>query len=225
MTWVKICGTTSLEDALVAVEAGANALGFVFAESPRRLTPEAARAIIAVLPATVQKVGVFVNEAAERIRDITAQAGLTAVQLHGDETPDFAGQLFPWQGTRRGCRIFKAIPVRPGFEAHAQEFTPRQNTVDALLLDSYSESARGGTGRPFDWQLASTAAPRLALRSKLILAGGLDAGSVGAAIRLLRPWGVDVVSGVESMPGRKDPDKVRAFLAAVRAADKEHTRP
>jgi len=219
MTWIKICGTTSLEDARVAVEAGANALGFVFADSPRKVSPEAAQKIIATLPAAVQKVGVFVNESAEYIRAIVAQAGLTAVQLHGDEAPDFARQLFPWQGTRRNCRVFKAIPVRSGFEATAQEFTREANTVDALLLDSHSESARGGTGKTFDWQLASTTAPRLALRTKLILAGGLDAGSVGPAIRLMRPWGVDVVSGVESAPGKKDAEKIRAFIAAVREAD------
>ncbi len=219
MTWIKICGTTSPEDAHVAVDAGANALGFVFAESPRKVTSEVAQKVIAGLPDTVQKVGVFVNESAERIRAIVAQAGLTAVQLHGDETPDFAGDLFPWQGTRRSCRIFKAIPVRAGFEATAQEFTQQANTVDALLLDSYSESARGGTGKTFDWQLASATAPRLALRTKLILAGGLDAGSVGAAVRLMRPWGVDVASGVEREPGKKDAEKIRAFIAAVREAD------
>ena len=222
MTWVKICGTTSLEDARLAVEAGADALGFVFAESPRRVTAEAARAIIAGLPSQVQKVGVFVNEAAERIHAIVTEAGLTAVQLHGDESIEFARQLFPCQGSRRSCRIFKAIPVRSGFEARAREFIRGENKVDALLLDSYAESARGGTGRTFDWRLASAAAPRL--RSRLILAGGLDAMSVGEAIRLLKPWGVDVVSGVEREPGKKDPEKVRAFIAAVRQADKEHAR-
>lgn len=219
MTWIKICGTTNLKDARVAVEAGANALGFVFAESPRQVLPAGAGAIIAALPANVQKVGVFVNQPADLIRAVVVQAGLTAVQLHGDEIPDFARQLFPWQGTRRTCRIFKAIPVRSGFEATAQEFTRDANTVDALLLDSHSESARGGTGKAFDWQLASTTAPRLALRTKLILAGGLDAGSVGPAIRLMRPWGVDVASGVESAPGKKDAEKIRAFIAAVREAD------
>ncbi len=220
MTWVKICGTTSIEDARLAVEAGANALGFVFAESPRRVTPEAAQQIIAQVPAGVQNVGVFVNEAAECIRAIVAQAGLTAVQLHGDETPEFARRLFPWQGARRSCRIFKAIGVRPGFEADAQQFTEHANTIDALLLDSSTESARGGTGKMFDWQLASTAAPRMALRSKLVLAGGLNPESVGSGIRLMRPWGVDAVSGVEREPGKKDEEKVRAFLAAVRQADK-----
>jgi len=224
MTWVKICGTTSLEDARLAVDAGADALGFVFAASPRRVTPETAQQIIAELPANVQKVGVFVNEPAERIRAIVAQAGLTAVQLHGDETPDFARQLFPWEGTRRTCRIIKAIPIRAGFEAQAEQFTKKEKTVDALLLDTHSPAARGGTGQSFDRQLASSAAPRLALSAKLILAGGLDPASVGSGIHLLRPWGVDVVSGVEREPGKKDPEKVRAFVAAVRQADKEQSR-
>ena len=219
MTWIKICGTTNLEDARIAVEAGADALGFVFAESPRQVLAAGAGAIIAKLPARVQKIGVFVNQPADLIRAAVVQAGLTAVQLHGDETPDYVRQLFPWQGTRRNCRVFKAIPVRTGFEATAQEFTREASTVDALLLDSYSESARGGTGKTLDWQLASTTAPRLALRTKVILAGGLDAGSVGPAIRLMRPWGVDVVSGVERTPGKKDADKIRAFIAAVREAD------
>lgn len=223
MTWVKICGTTSLEDARLAVEAGADALGFVFAESRRRVTPEAVREIVAQLPPEVEKVGVFVNEPAEHIRAIVAQSGLTAVQLHGDENPDFARRLFPWQGTRRACRIFKAVAVRPGFEADALPFT-ELNTVDALLLDAYSPAARGGTGQAFDSQLASTASPRLALRAKLILAGGLDSESVGTGIRLIRPWGVDVVTGVESAPGKKDPEKLRAFVAAVRQADQEQSR-
>ncbi len=221
MTWIKICGTTSIEDARLAVEAGADALGFIFADSPRQVTLENARAIIAELPGKVQKVGVFVNESAEGIHAIVAAAGLTAVQLHGDETPDFARQLFAAQGTRRSCRIFKAITVRAGFEATAQQFTMQEHTVDALLLDAHSSHARGGTGQTFDWQLASAAVPRLG-RTNLILAGGLTPESVGAGLRLMWPWGVDVASGVESAPGKKDPEKVRAFIAAVRQADQQH---
>ena len=225
MTWVKICGTTSIEDARLAVEAGADALGFVFAESPRRIVPEAAQAIISELPKNVQKVGVFVNESAERIRALVTLAGLTAVQLHGDESPEFARQLFPWQRGRRICRIFKAIPVRAGFEADAQQFTKQDHTLDAMLIDVHSQAARGGTGQAFDWQLASSAAARLAICSKVILAGGLNPDNVAQAMQLLRPWGVDVASGVEREPGKKDPQKLRAFVAAVRQVDKEQSRP
>jgi phosphoribosylanthranilate isomerase len=224
MTWVKICGTTSLDDARVAVEAGADALGFVFAEGPRQVLPAGAGAIIAALPAKVQKVGVFVNQPADLIRAVVVQAGLTAVQLHGDETPDFVRQLFPWQGTRRRCRILKAIAVRDNFEAAALPFTA-EHTVDALLLDAHSPSARGGTGQPFDWQTAASSIQKLSERCKLILAGGLNPASVGGGMRLLRPWGVDVASGVERAPGKKDPVKLRAFIAAVRQADKEPARP
>ncbi|MGH9577905.1 MAG: phosphoribosylanthranilate isomerase, partial [Terriglobales bacterium] len=204
------------------VEAGADALGFVFATSPRQITPEAAQAIIAGLPASVQKVGVFVNSSAEQIHAVVAQAGLTVVQLHGDETPNFARGLFPRQSARRSCRVVKAISVRPSFEAVAQQFVEGESSVDALLLDSYSPDARGGSGKAFDWQLVAATTPRLALRSRLILAGGLEPGSVGGALVLMRPWGVDVVSGVEREPGKKDPEKVRAFITAVRQADKEH---
>ncbi len=224
MTWVKICGTTNIEDARLAVDAGADALGFVFAESPRQVTAEVARNIISAIPAHVQKVGVFVNQPVDLIHAVVIQTGLSAVQLHGDETPDFARKLFPWQGTRRRCRIFKAIPVRQDLEAAAQPFTQPEHIVDALLLDAPSPVARGGTGQAFDWQVASSAVQRLATNSKLILAGGLTPASVAGGIRLLRPWGVDVVSGVEREPRKKDPMKVRAFLAAVRQAEREQTR-
>lgn len=224
MTWIKICGTTSLGDARVAVEAGADALGFVFAEGPRQVLPAGAGAIIAALPAKVQKVGVFVNQPADLVRAVVMQAGLTGVQLHGDETPDYVRQLFPWQGTRRRCRIFKAIPVSGNFEAMVLPFT-EEHIVDALLLDAHSPLARGGTGQPFDWQLASSAVQRLSERCKLILAGGLNPASVSSGMRLLHPWGVDVASGVERAPGKKDPVKVRAFVGAVRQADKGKATP
>ncbi|MGH9532018.1 MAG: phosphoribosylanthranilate isomerase [Terriglobales bacterium] len=230
MTWVKICGTTSIEDALVAVEAGADALGFVFAKSPRRVTPQAARTIIAELPATVERVGVFVNETAERIQDIARDAGLTGAQLHGDET---AGQLGDIRSrlSRVGsaARILLAwrLAEFPPVEGFGLDLPAGDERPDCLLLDSQSPISRGGTSTRFDWKSWGSFLDGRLRRAlpPLIVAGGLNPENVTEAIHLLHPWGVDVVSGVEREPGKKDPGKVRAFLAAVREADKEHTRP
>lgn len=224
MTWIKICGTTSIEDARIAVDAGANALGFVFAASPRRVTPEAAQQIIAQLPAKAEKVGVFVNESADRIKRVFRDAGLTGMQLQGDET---AGQvkairssLSRTGGTARILLTWRLAEFPPtegfGLDAPAGEDRP-----DALLLDSTSKTLRGGTGTRFDWKSWGRFldGPARLILPPLIVAGGLNAENVGEAIRLFNPWGVDVVSGVESAPGKKDPAKVRAFIAAVRQAD------
>ena len=217
MTWVKICGTTNLDDARLAVEAGADAVGFVFAPSPRRITPEQAREIITQLPATVDKVGVFVNESPERIREIASAVGLTAVQLHGDEDVEFTGAL---AATANGCgalRVIKAVPVQGGFGARVRSFADRAH-VHAVLLDSAS-AVRGGSGEPWDWRSVAEFMPRTRNESlRIIVAGGLNAANVGDAIRAVRPWGVDVVSGVEREPGRKDPGRLKAFVAAVRGA-------
>ncbi len=215
MTWVKICGTTNFDDARLAVEAGANALGFVFAPSPRQITPEQAREIIAQLPATVDKVGVFVNESAERIRDLAKAVGLTAVQLHGDEDVEFARALTAGSNGGGVLRVIKAVPVQGGFGARMRAFAERAH-VHAVLLDTAS-SLRGGSGQTWDWRSIAEFMPRQAdERLRIILAGGLNPANARAAITFVRPWGVDVVSGVEREPGRKDPTKLQAFISAVR---------
>src|SRR5690349_20149504 len=221
MTWIKICGTTNLEDALAAVEAGANALGFVFAPSPRRISPRDAARITAALPPSVEKIGVFVNQSMELVLDTVEKAGLTGVQLHGDEDVRYARQLKQKNGQ---LRIIKAISLRDvgdgkgkGLAVATQDEAAKAFT--ALLLDSGSGSRRGGTGSTFDWQEAAPMARLFAKKFPLIIAGGLKAENVAKALRIFQPWGVDVVSGVERAPGEKDPAKLRAFIAAVRAAE------
>lgn len=211
MTWIKICGTTNLEDALDAVEAGADALGFVFAESARRVTPEKVAEITRRLPASVEKIGVFVGETAEQIKSIANQSGLTAVQLN-------RSVAIPGLGVQ-------AIPVLhmtriEEFERNRGELVI-DNSVERLLLDSGSSDKGGGTGKRFDWERAQCflKSSKLDTRFRLIIAGGLAPDNVGEAIRVFKPFGVDVVSGVEKEKGKKDPDRVRAFIAAVRTAD------
>ena len=233
MTWVKLCGTTNLEDAQLAVAAGADALGFIFAESPRRITPAGARAIIEQLPPSVEKVGVFVNETPARMHDIIGLAGLTAVQLQGEETPEAAAQLRQLCASRRGqLRIFKALGMAQGIEGVMRDFTVT-SAIDGVLLDSFAARAagqaegehhvaRGGTGKTFDWKRAASFVPGLAKRTRVIIAGGLSPANVGEAIRTLSPWGVDVCSGVEQSPGRKDAAKVRDFVTAARSAAPVH---
>jgi phosphoribosylanthranilate isomerase len=231
MTWVKICGTTNRDDALAAVIAGADAVGFVFASSPRRIEPEAAEQIVAVLPRTVDKVGVFANDSADRIESVARKVGLTAIQLHGDETPEFVRGLFhSAEGHAEGrvrLRVFKAVSVMPGVEGALRDFASVEG-VDGLLLDSAvlragcmgqgTELVRGGTGVSFDWKRAADFVPGIAQRTRVILAGGLSPANVAEAVRILKPWGVDVCSGVEASPGAKDHAKIRAFVAAVRDA-------
>jgi phosphoribosylanthranilate isomerase len=265
MTWIKICGITNLDDALAAIDAGANALGFVFyPKSPRYITAEAARAIVDELPQTIEKVGVFVNEGVETVSAIARQVGLTSVQLHGDESVEFSRALFQYlahqhlsnhgiaNGSRRPtifrtwpAKIFEAPlgqsagwdPVKVGLvepdeaykgkrvhKIHVAENGDlflethgfRPGVISGVLLDSSSETKRGGTGQTFDWEQVQPWAGIINSISKLIVAGGLHPGNVQEAIHLLHPWGVDVSSGVEREPGKKDSGKVRAFVQAVR---------
>jgi phosphoribosylanthranilate isomerase len=200
---VKICGITNLEDALVAAEGGASALGFNFyAKSPRYLTQDAAVKIIEALPDGVWKVGVFVNEAPETVASVAAAVGLDVVQLHGEEPP---GSL------PRGLRVWKAFRAGPGFDPARLE----AYDVEAFLLDSPSADTYGGTGHTFDWSLAA------GLNKKIVLAGGLDENNVRAAIRSAKPWGVDACSKLESAPGRKDHGKVARFLKAALSENME----
>ncbi|MDT8440578.1 MAG: phosphoribosylanthranilate isomerase [Desulfuromonadales bacterium] len=194
---VKICGITSIDDALHASACGADALGFVFhAGSPRHVTPEQARAIIAALPPFVTTVGLFVNEQPATIRAIAGDCGLDIIQLHGDERPvdcDFTP-----------LRAIKALRVKDATSLAGHD----AYRTSALLLDTWVQDAYGGTGHAFNWSLAA----EVAGQRPVILAGGLTPDNVAAAIRQVRPYGVDVSSGVESRPGRKDPARVEGFV-------------
>lgn len=201
MVRVKICGITSLDDALLAVDAGADALGFVFyGPSPRNVAPETAADIIHRLPPFIQTVGLFVNEPLSRVNELADICGLDVVQLHGEESPEFC------RGVRR--RILKALRVRDMSTLERM----KSYAVSAFLLDSWSPTAPGGTGQTFNWDIAATAAEN----GSIVLAGGLTPGNVADAVRQVRPHGVDVSSGVESAPGRKDAVLVRQFVAAAK---------
>jgi len=218
MTWVKICGITNLEDALIAVETGADALGFVFYEkSPRNITPETAGTILKQLPSNVEKIGLFVNRFEDAICAVADEAGLSAIQMHGhNEDPHVADLI----ATRRPhLKIVAAISMRqPRPESWAMMWSP--DIVHAFLLDSGDSSKLGGTGERFDWQMTRPSVGVIASLGRVIVAGGLTSLNVAEAIHILKPWGVDVSSGVESKPGKKDPEKVRAFVAAVRQAER-----
>lgn len=203
-TRIKICGITNLDDALSAVESGADALGFVFvAESRRYVDPDIAREIIQHLPPMVTVVGVFVNEKIETVREIGRHCSLDLLQFHGMESPEYC-EWYPQ-------RVIKAFRVKD--QSSIKEI--RKYKVHGYLLDSYSEKGFGGTGSPFDWSLARKVSPLL----PVLLAGGLDPENVGQAIEQVRPYGVDVSSGVESSAGNKDPEKIHGFINAVRTAD------
>ena len=221
MTWVKICGTTNLEDALTAIDAGTEALGFVFYEkSPRKIDVEAAREIVSRLPRNVEKVGVFVNELPERVARTADEVGLTAVQLHGDEHGNPPSQVSNGPG-----KLFVTIPASLLSQAGNKSagltwFSARPEACSAIFLDSGSTEQRGGTGKRFDWEDARPWVSQLSQKFRIVVAGGLTPTNVADAMRLLHPWGVDVASGVELKPGKKDPEKVRAFVQAVRRAEK-----
>jgi phosphoribosylanthranilate isomerase len=200
--FVKVCGMTRLTDALHAAEQGATALGFIFwPRSPRAVSAERAAEIIAELPSGITTVGVFVNEPIDGIRAIVAKTGITTVQLHGDEPPAYADAL-SWPL----IRAVEADDVEDACGAWGEE------TV--LLLDSIDPVRRGGTGVPVDWTLAAN----VARRRRLVLAGGLTPDNVAAAIQAVRPYGIDVSSGVEASPGVKDFNKVARFIANARSA-------
>jgi phosphoribosylanthranilate isomerase len=222
MTWVKICGITNLEDALVAVDAGADALGFVFHEkSPRKIVPEETREIISNLPDNVDKVGVFVDSDPEDIRNVVSETGLTVVQLHGKKSME---QVWKNPGPVAKCvGVSKIIPVIPGDSLKGDVLISQraQRGIFAVLLDSRSNGASGGTGTTFDWETTQGVVQSLGMLVPVIVAGGLTALNVTRALNLLQPFGVDVASGVEARPGKKDPGKVRVFIDAVRKADKK----
>jgi phosphoribosylanthranilate isomerase len=201
----KICGMTQIKDAVFAVEQGADAVGFIFYnKSPRSVTMKIAKEIIAQLPPFVDTVGVFVNESADRVNKIAEYCGLDLVQLHGEESPAFCRKI------RR--RVIKAFRVKD-----LQSIKLLKNyAVSGFLLDTFSEELQGGTGKVFDWNLALPAKKI----GPVIMAGGLTPRNIKQAIRQVRPYGVDVCSGVEKEPGIKDPEKVRAFLENIRSGSK-----
>ncbi len=205
MTLVKVCGVTNVEDALAALDAGADLLGFNFyARSPRYVSPAEARKIIEQLPEGVSCVGVFVNEPSPAdVERIAREASLGAAQLHGDETPEFCLEL-------RGLTTIKALRVGANYEV---ESAAAYNT-DALLLDAYVPGERGGTGHTFDWTLATLTRERV---PRLFLAGGLNPDNVATAVAAVRPYAVDVCSGVETSPGRKSAELMRRFVGQVKS--------
>jgi phosphoribosylanthranilate isomerase len=206
-TWIKICGTTSLVDALASVEAGADALGFIFAPSTRQITIASARQIIRELPPEVERIGVFLDAQSEEIRIVLDQVPLTGIQMHGSESPETVYEHLP-RARRDALFKIKTVIVGDGFRV------PDSKSVDAWLLDSGA-----GSGKVFDWKTARSKLD--GTQCRFILAGGLTPENVSPALRMLRPWGVDVVSGVEREPGRKDPKKLKAFVSAVRNAENE----
>lgn len=202
MVRIKICGITNLDDALLAAELGADALGFIFyPKSPRQVDAETARAIIAQLPPFVAAVGVFVDEAAAVVRDLAVQAGLDWVQLHGQESPEYCRSL--------ERKVIKAFRIQD--ESSLIRLADYQGTVQALLLDTYKKGQVGGTGEIFDWHLARKAKQY----GPIILAGGLTSENVAQAIATVGPAAVDAASGIEAAPGKKDPKKLRAFFKAA----------
>ncbi len=219
MTWVKICGMTNLEDALVAVEAGADAVGFVFYEkSPRCVTVETAREIVGKLPESVEKVGVFVNQQEDLICSVVDRAGITGVQMHGDSEDPHVADLVAKR--RPQIKILAAVSMRqPNPQSWAMMWHP--DVVQAFLLDSGTSSTFGGTGEVFNWRNSAAALGEIKRFGRVVAAGGLTGANVSEAIEILRPWGVDVASGVEERPGKKDPEKVRAFVRAVREMDRK----
>jgi phosphoribosylanthranilate isomerase len=198
---IKVCGTTNLKDALFAVDSGADAIGFIFyKKSPRYILQKDAKDIVAKLPPFVETVGVFVNETSDRVNRIAEQCKLTAIQLHGDESSAFCRRI------KR--RVIKAFRVKDtnSFKGMADY------DVSGFLLDSYNEESKGGTGKTFDWNLAL----RAKKQGPIILAGGLNPYNVYTAIHRVKPYGVDVCSGVEKSPGIKDSVKIDEFIKSVR---------
>ena len=222
--WIKICGNTNLEDAQLAAQLGADAVGFVFAASPRQMTAAQVAAITPHLPSRVERVGVFHSRDEQQIAAIAIEAGLTAVQLHGTLDLSLAQRLA--ETFKGSVRIIQTLhwPVAPAAQSPAALLTAQieriaqLNLADRILIDSKVGAATGGTGVAFDWTAASALFASAPSGVHLIVAGGLTAENVTHAIAQLNPWGVDVSSGIESSPGRKDPALLARFIQSARAA-------
>lgn len=210
MVKVKICGLTRVQDAMLAADLGASALGFVFwPASPRFVDPFEARRLVRELPPFVSVVGVFVDQPSDYVRGVASLVKLTAVQLHGNETLDFITQF--------KVRVIKTVPLVEGSDVDSADHLPRNVTI---LIDAHDPVKVGGTGRQVDWTLAGA----IARRRRVILSGGLRPDNVGEAIERVRPYAVDVSSGIEQRPGIKDVAKLRAFFEAVHRVSPEGTR-
>jgi phosphoribosylanthranilate isomerase len=234
MTWVKICGITNLEDALTAVEAGADALGFVFYEkSPRNIDAEAVGAISEKLPGHIERVGVFVGDPGEKLLDLAWRGQLSAFQFqmvfgNGKGVSENTGSKASGLGVfPKRPKFFVALPAALVIDGSVkinlslpESVSRPEGLYDTVFLDSGTPTEPGGTGVQFNWRAAAQAVADLKEQVKVVIAGGLNPTNVSEAIGLLHPWGVDVSSGVEARPGKKDPEKVRAFIKAVREADK-----
>jgi phosphoribosylanthranilate isomerase len=240
MTWVKICGITNRDDAMTAVEAGADAMGFVFYEkSPRNVAPEIVREIVDQLPVQIEKVGVFVGDDPNNAPELSLGLGLTGCQLYLGPEPVNETTLSALSDFPAGLKTYPSMPAQPliDSEERASRFISvvtriaeimrahpggkrPPNFFDTMFLDSGNLQRPGGTGVAFDWKKAAPIVERLQQVGRVVVAGGLNPTNVTEAIRILKPWGVDVSSGVELKPGKKDPEKVRAFVAAVRQADR-----
>ena len=215
--WVKICANTNLEDARLAAELGADAVGFVLAPSKRRVTAAQVIAIVPHLPSELEKIGVFVDEPFEEIAEAVEETGLTGVQLHFDASFDLAAQLRSHFGS--GLRIVRTVHFVAGEPAPQVEAIDADESIDAVLVDAKTATEAGGTGTRFDWSQAAATLFKNADGAKpRIAAGGLRPENLAEAIRTLKPWGVDVASGVEASPGRKDAAKLRAFIEKARAS-------
>ncbi len=213
--WIKICANTNLEDAQAAVDAGADAVGFVFAVSPRRVNIAEVSRITAHLPSAVDKIGVFVDAGFEEIVRTVTESGLTGVQLHATGDMLLPANLRKHFGS--ALRILHVVHYAQDLETQLRAM--RENdSIDAVMIDSRTATAVGGTGIRYDWQQARPGFLDSAERLKLIAAGGLKPENVAEAIHTLEPWGVDVASGVESAPGKKDLARVKAFVTAAKAA-------
>jgi phosphoribosylanthranilate isomerase len=212
MVKVKICGITNWTDARRAIEGGAELLGFNFYKgSPRYVTPAMARRMVRRLPKGISSVGIFVNESEPRMLEIARMVGLDQLQLSGDESPAMVARL------GQSVRVIKALRVKKPFRAGQLD---SYKVASAILLDGFDRKARGGTGKTFDWQIAR----RAKRHGRIFLAGGLTPENVGEAIRTARPYAVDVCSGVEAKPGKKDAAKMRSLMRAVKAAGKKAAR-
>jgi len=203
MVKVKVCGITNPEDARVAADAGADAIGLIFAESPRRISVERAREIASTLPEGILKVGVFVDAEPEEVLRIAREVGLDYAQLHGDEPPEGVTKI-----RGGGVGVMKALRVRNAEALAAVE----RYEADLFLLDAWSAEVRGGTGARFDWELAKS----LRGRDNIVVSGGLGPENVREAIEYFEPYGVDASSSLEERPGKKNGERVRRFVVAAR---------
>jgi phosphoribosylanthranilate isomerase len=202
MIRIKICGITRYEDARLAANLGADALGFIFyKKSPRFIAPSAAKEIIRKLPPFITRVGVFIDEEPSAVAQTIVAAGLDTVQFHGDESPEYC--------RRFACSVIKAFSVQPGFDTTALD----SYSVSGFLLDTWDAKARGGTGKTFDWETAKLLTAR---RDNIILAGGLGPSNLAEALEIVHPYAVDLNSGVEIRPGEKNPQKLRDAIAIVK---------